>query len=258
MNSSNKIKSSIGIFLLLTSTLMSALPPISSMKSATYCEALEIINLNNKKEKLPFCINIKTIIPLIDNENKKLQKSVREFIDKPLLQYDKDYMLTVVNKAANYNIVARNHVINSTVSIFSGSLDTLSLKRKTLKDTGTPYAEEETGFINYHRDTGKELSLDDLFIKGYETKLLELAEDEYRRQENLKSSDSLVKLGWLKNEFKLAKNIAIANDGLLLNYTVNEVSSTEHSLPSFTIPYQLLRNIIPLDSYLDWFFHIRK
>lgn len=75
------------------------------------------------------------------------------------------------------------------------------------------------GFYNFNKETGDTLSLKDLLVTGFETKLNELIDKKYREMNKLGPKDNLMDKGNLfENKITFNYNVAVTKDGGLEFY----------------------------------------
>ena len=107
-------------------------------------------------------------------------------------------------------------------------------------------------FLNLNTETGKEISLDELLVKGYEKKLNSIGEKNFRVVRNLKGDDELEKNGfWFKdNKFALNKNFLITRSGLTFYFNDYEIAPHVMSPTEVIIKFDDLKDLIDRDGLL--------
>ncbi len=101
-----------------------------------------------------------------------------------------------------------------------------------------------TFFINWNTKAQKIITLNDLLVGDYKPLLTQIAEQIFRKNENLKDTSSLARDYFFKdNQFVLNNNFVITPIGLRFLYNQYEIKPYAAGTSDLYIPYQL---IIPL------------
>lgn len=117
--------------------------------------------------------------------------------------------------------------------------------------TGGAHGNSYVQFINIDFKNAKQLKLNDLLMKGYETKLNKLIDKKFRKVKGLKPSDSLEKEGGLfENKIEYNDNFAITKDGLLFYYNNYEIAPYAAGPMELLLTYDELNKLIPENSLL--------
>jgi hypothetical protein len=99
----------------------------------------------------------------------------------------------------------------------------------------------------YNRSDFKRITLDDLFEKGYDQKLLVIAESIFRKQEKLKPADKLSEEAgyFFENQrFILNDNFTLTDKGIKFLFNVYEIKPYVAGLTELEIPYEDLKGIL--------------
>ena len=99
----------------------------------------------------------------------------------------------------------------------------------------------------YNRKNFERITLDDLFEKGYDHKLLNIAEEIFRKQEKLKPTDKLNKeAGYFFNnqQFILNDNFVLTEKGVKFLFNVYEIKPYVSGITELEIPYEKLKRIL--------------
>ena len=99
----------------------------------------------------------------------------------------------------------------------------------------------------YKREGFKRLLLDDLFQKGYDQKLLSIAEDIFRKQEKLKPADKLSEeAGYFfdNQRFVLNDNFTLTERGIKFLFNVYEIKPFVSGITELEIPYEKIEEIL--------------
>ena len=99
----------------------------------------------------------------------------------------------------------------------------------------------------YNRKDFKRIKLDDLFQKGYDQKLLNIAEENFRKQEKLKPADKLSEeQGYFFNNqrFILNDNFVLNEQGIKFLFNVYEIKPYAAGITELEISYEQLKGIL--------------
>ena len=102
-------------------------------------------------------------------------------------------------------------------------------------------------FYVYDRKDFKRITLDDLFEKGYDQKLLNIAEEIFRKQEKLKPADKLSEEAgyFFENQrFILNDNFILTEKGIKFLFNVYEIKAYAFGITELEIPYEKLKGIL--------------
>lgn len=102
-------------------------------------------------------------------------------------------------------------------------------------------------FYVYNRKDFKRITLDDLFEKGYDQKLLRIAEEIFRKQEKLKPTDKLSEEAgyFFENQrFILNDNFILTEKGIKFLFNVYEIKAYAFGITALEIPYEKLDGIL--------------
>jgi hypothetical protein len=147
---------------------------------------------------------------------KVIKPYLKEFNEANPKQDIKDYEITKDNTLSN------EYYFNKNINLFSINKNSFSIVVNSKSFTGGAHGSYSTVYRNFTKD-GKEIFLDDLFVKNYENKLQEIAKKAYKNYRNLKPDQPLTDDCWFKDEFALASEFAITNKGLYFIYNSYEV-----------------------------------
>ena len=102
-------------------------------------------------------------------------------------------------------------------------------------------------FYVYNRADFKRITLNDLFKKGYDQKLLTIAEEIFRKQEKLKPADKLSEeAGYFfdNQRFILNDNFVLTEKGIKFLFNVYEIKPYVAGVTELEIPYEKLKEIL--------------
>jgi len=116
-------------------------------------------------------------------------------------------------------------VVEINADILYQSKHYISLASTIFNYTGGAHPNNNQLYKSYNLQTGEAISLDDLFIDGFENSLNQSAEIEFRMQKEIPPNNSLESAGyWFEdNRFKLNDNFAIINNSLIFYFNPYEI-----------------------------------
>jgi len=190
--------------------------------------------------------------------NKHLQKQINQAIQTHLIATNaKKYVLDYL-KEMQGDIYVMEHSDETSIKLLSVTTNTFSLEISNANYSGGAHGNYGTTFVNYRRDTGAKLSLDSLFIPHYKQALTQISEEEYRKNNGIMPSESLVDtMDWFENKFILPSAIGIAKDGLHLEYNPYEIRAYVYGTTSLLIPFTRLSSIVPRNSMIASLVHLK-
>lgn len=120
----------------------------------------------------------------------------------------------------------------------------VSLRDYTYDFRGGAHGNHLTQFYNFDLQTGRKLSLNDLFRTGYEKPLTALAEQIFREQNDLTPQASLAAANYTfpNNRFVLSKTILITAMGLVVHYNPYEIASFSQGTTEIEVPFYQLED----------------
>jgi hypothetical protein len=246
------MKKIIPLVILLSSSLLFASEVSTTVKVSTdkFCKKTQLSY--EPKKDVDFCMETQTEYPKVSSSNKVLETHIHSAITKQLKnqQNPKKYILEAIKEADIGAIV--EHESSLVIKVLSTTPKTFVLDVTLYEYLGGAHGLASRSLINYDSKTGKKISLNDIFIASYKNKLKDIVEKEYRHQNKLKATDKLSeKADWFEDEFVLAENIGLGDDGLHLEYNSYEIKSYASGPTSLIVAYSLLKNIIKPNSYLS-------
>jgi hypothetical protein len=131
---------------------------------------------------------------------------------------------------------------NATVVRQDSSLVTVQIDRYLY--AGGAHGSNYTGFINWNTKENKKISLNDLFVTGYDTKLTSVAEKIFRRDEKLSDTSSLTGYFFKGAKFKLNNNFLITPVGLRFLYNEYEIKPYSGGSTELLIPYTQIKSLL--------------
>ena len=131
-------------------------------------------------------------------------------------------------------------VLHNTPEILSTSLSELMF-------TGGDHGMATVTFTNLDPRTGESVRLSDVFVEGYEAKLLPLAEARFRELRSIEDGMSLTDAGFTLFEdgvFALTDNFAIGDDELTFYYNAYEVAPYALGSTEIVLSYDELNGLL--------------
>jgi hypothetical protein len=123
---------------------------------------------------------------------------------------------------------------------------TISLAVNGYTYLGGAHPNSFTSYHSFEKSTGRIISLADIIIKYKE--FLKIAEKEFRKNQEITEEQDLEEAGYFFDEGKYAlpSQFCITGDGLHLFYNNYEAAAYAVGQISYTIPYEMLQDIIDL------------
>lgn len=119
--------------------------------------------------------------------------------------------------------------------------------------TGNPHGVSYTYFINWNNKANKNITLDDLFTDGYQSKLNPLAERIFRQNEKLKDTSSLNNQHdyfFKAGKFSLPDNYLITPTGIRFLYNVYTIKPYDAGPTELVLTYAQLKSILKPNTVL--------
>lgn len=105
---------------------------------------------------------------------------------------------------------------------------------------------ETLAFVNFRLDTGESVQLSDLFVEGYDLKLVPLAETKFRTLKRIKPGKSLSEAGFTfdGDRFQLTDNYSITPTGLRFHWNKSEISSGPNSVTDLVLDWKSISELL--------------
>lgn len=116
--------------------------------------------------------------------------------------------------------------------------------------TGGAHGQENTLYFNFNRTANKVLNLNDILIKNYHPELTKIAEEIFRKNEELTAEEPLNGYFFENNTFSLNNNFLITKNGLQFMYNPYEIKAYAFGQTIILIPYQKINHLINENSIL--------
>jgi hypothetical protein len=238
------------LLLLLTLTLQGYETHIKNVESR-YCHQMP--------KGDPFCMVYTTEYPLIRGVGSDEERVINRVIESHISKKDPQIYVKEYLKEVEGEVFRLEHSDETKISILSITPRTFTLIVGNALYAGGAHGMHASMAYNYDLTSGKQLTLDDLFVANYKKRLTRIAESHYRKEEGLLASDDLVHTrGWFENIFVLSQSVGIGEEGLHLHYNPYEIKAYALGTTSFVLPYELIERLIPTDSYLSPFLQNAK
>lgn len=128
-------------------------------------------------------------------------------------------------------------------SVVVQTKDYIGFKSDYESYTGGAHGNYYTNFLNYDVNKNKEFEITDFIID--DTKLLNLAETIFRKQEKLSENQTLSEDYFFENDvFSLPKNFILEKEGILFIYNIYEIKPYVSGQTELLIPYSSLENLL--------------
>jgi hypothetical protein len=131
--------------------------------------------------------------------------------------------------------------------VVNNTPDILCLSFASRSFMGGAHGNATINFENFNLRTGERVALNDLFVSGYEAKLLPLAETRFREVRAIEEGMTLTDAGFsfYENEaFFLPDNFAVEKDGLTFYYNAYEVAPYAMGATELTLSYEELDGLM--------------
>ncbi|TDI44575.1 MAG: DUF3298 domain-containing protein [Acidobacteria bacterium] len=131
--------------------------------------------------------------------------------------------------------------------VVNNAPDILCLSFASRSFMGGAHGNATITFENFNPRTGERVELADLFVNGYETKLLPLAEARFREVRVIEEGMTLAEAGFSFSEngtFTLPDNFAVEKDGLTFYYNAYEVAPYALGATELTLSYEELDGLL--------------
>jgi hypothetical protein len=132
------------------------------------------------------------------------------------------------------------------VEVMNNAKEIFSIKFAENSFLGGAHPNTVELFSNFDLKTGKELTLPDLFVNGYEDKLLTIAEKLFREQKKLSPEQNLDEADFTfeNNKFALNNNFYISSEGIGFYYNPYEIAAYVYGPTELLIPFDKIKDII--------------
>jgi hypothetical protein len=112
---------------------------------------------------------------------------------------------------------------------------------------GGPHGVELTTYLNWDIKTNKSIRLGDIFAAGYQTKLNQVAEQIFRKDESLKDTSNLNNgrtYFFKNNKFALPADYLITSEGIKFLYNVYTIKPYAAGKTEVLVPYAAIQSIL--------------
>jgi hypothetical protein len=119
--------------------------------------------------------------------------------------------------------------------------------------SGGAHPNSDLRFLNWNTKTDKLITLNDIFINGYKSKLTKIAEKIFRKEKALSETGSLGYYSFENSTFALNNNFFIAPKGIGYFYNNNEIAPYSDGVTELLIPYQSIKNLLRPNTVVSQF-----
>ena len=252
------IKLSVTIFFLYVFTACSIsekkeVEIVDNNFSKTYCS-------NDSALRAKLTINLQTIRNL---KNKVIQEFINDRIKDGVFSQLTDYNPNNVKKNTQDSIAVNffneyksflkdfpDYQIPWEISVYDSVIFLnnyfVTVKTSGLFFTGGAHPNSFSNFQTYNITSVIKPTLQNIFKADFKSKLLKIAEKEFRKQKGLSSTTDLNKAGyWFKNnKFSLNNNWGIVKTGILFFYNDYEIAPHSMGTTTLIIPFHEIKKFI--------------
>lgn len=189
-------------------------------------------------------------------------QAINRFIMAQILEYGEENGQPLTTPAelakrfiADYDGVPDNaggwDLERSMAAVFSNA-QLLTLRYLESGYTGGAHPFSGVSYAVLDVNSGRQLTLPELFAPGYETVLNAAAEQAFRQERGLAAQADLEVAGfWFpNNQFKVNTNFGVTEEGLAFHFNAYEVAPYAMGPTEFIVPWDALRPVIPPTSPL--------
>lgn len=116
--------------------------------------------------------------------------------------------------------------------------------KSTDEISGGAHPNQNDSFFNWNTKKDNIISLEDILIDGYKTRFTKIAEEIFRKNENLTPSDSLENYFFKNGIFTLNSNFQITPKGLSFFYNNYEIKPYSEGPTTLLIPYSQIKSLL--------------
>jgi hypothetical protein len=173
--------------------------------------------------------------------------SSAEMMSKKFLKAYADFKKSDPRSAMYFTLDSHARVLMQ-----DSSITTLEVGGYTYQ--GGAHGSSATYFINWNTKANKSITLNDLFIDGYDNKLNTIAERIFRKEEKLSDTSSLARDYFFKdNKFTLNDNFSVTPIGLKFVYNQYEIKPYAAGITELVIPYSQIKSLLRPNSVVGKF-----
>jgi len=203
---------------------------------------------NNQKGD-EFCMEYTLTYPIIfESKNLALKNSIEMIVNEKIRKFKKlSAKNMVLSLLSDEPDLTWSWEDKTQIKLYATTRNSFTLAIVNYNYSGGAHANRTVEYENYMLDSGKNIDIKDLFIKGYEKRLHLIANKFYRESNNLSEQDSLTKIGWFGDHFILSDNFAITRKGLEFLYNPYEIKPHIAGITKFLLPYDRIASLIKND-----------
>lgn len=196
------------------------------------------------------CSYIELYSPLILTNNQNTNKLINSAIARSICSYDKGYK-SINDFLNSIEQLPSDEYLTLSISfdIITNKDGILCLKKSDSEYSGGMHPYGSVTFLNFDLNTGKEISICDIFKSGYYEKL------NYMAEKIFKANNSSEELSWNTpgGHFSFNKKFAIAKGGLILMFELSGSNTFSNGEQKIFIPYNDIVNLIKPNGILKHF-----
>jgi hypothetical protein len=182
-----------------------------------------------------------------DSTNSAPPKSADELMDNFIGMYIND----IVKDSVNYDGHIPEYEASSSVEILYNNDNILSVSNINFTYLGGAHPNTLFTLVSFDLATGKKITTADLFKPGFEKKLYELGEKQFRKFYQLDDNKSLNDQGfWFEDGFKLNDNFYITKAGIKFLFNPYEVGPYALGAPEVYFRFSDIKDLLREDSII--------
>lgn len=159
-----------------------------------------------------------------------------------------DFVESTVKKAKVHRSLSyKGWVYLANVQVVKNSQNLITLRFDTYGFTGGAHGNPSVTYINIDRSNGKQISWNDVLVKGRMQDLLIINANALRSERHLAPAQSFKDAGLFVQgniNLQLPHSFAFSASGLLMCYNYYEISGYAQGVIMYTIPYTALKGIL--------------
>ncbi len=136
--------------------------------------------------------------------------------------------------------------LDKTFAVVRNDGKVLALSFTERRFSGGSSTTEVIAFANFRLEDGASLKLSDLFVDGYEAKLLPLAEQKFRTLKRIKPGKGFSESGYTfdGDRFQLTDNFSVTGSGLRFHWNSGEISTSLTSTTDLVIDWKSVTDLL--------------
>jgi len=179
-----------------------------------------------------------------------LKKLIKNDLDSALADYKSEVQLAIEDTSLS------SYMFNWSYSTFLEPVfnerDLLSIAYNSYMYTGGAHGMYGTSNYVFDTKTGRAITLDKIFLPGYDAKLTKLLEQQFRKDNEVAAGQSLSDFGLFVEKIEPTENFFIAKNGIGFTYVPYEIGPYAAGQIEIIVPYTLLNELINPKGPVGW------